>query len=177
MHIEAAATVIAKIAVIVGLVSATVVDTRYRLIPNMATSFVAGGGLFMRLLTAPGTAWVSLTVAGIVLAGLLVFAALRLMGAGDAKLIAAATLAEPIEGVAPLLLAIGIAGGILAAVYLLGGWAYGQNSASHSRLNNPPTVLARFFRHDPIRRALAEPIPYAAAVLGGFVWCTMSGTV
>lgn len=177
MPIDGAAAMAAKLSVISGLVLAAIFDARYRLIPNVTTLLVLVGGLGMRLLAAPTTVWLSLIVAFGVFVALMVIAGFRFMGAGDAKLISAVTLTEPVAGVIPLLLAIGIAGGVVALIFLLGGWFFGRRPAPAGPRHRPPNVLARFFKHQPIKRAVTQPIPYAAAVLGAVMWIGLWGEI
>lgn len=179
--VEPTLVVVAKIAIIVGLVAAVAFDVRYRVIPNVATSLVAGGGLLLRSLVTPATVWPSLIVAGAVLVVFLLLAWRSLFGGGDAKLIAAATLTQPVHEVALLIVDIALAGGVLAGIYLLGtryrSWWRGhrrESAKSHGAKDRPKNVLARFFGQVPLKRAFAASIPYAVAVLGGVMWHLMS---
>jgi prepilin peptidase CpaA len=184
MNIEAAMLAIARVAIIIGLTWAVTFDVRYRVIPNAATLLVAGGGLLVLLMTTPGSAWVSVLAAGLVLLAFLPFAWRDSMGGGDIKLIAAATLTEPIHGVVPLLLDIAVAGGILACVFVFGGLIFRRNGDSlhngehrnhgQHRDQRVRSLLGRFFGHRPTRLVLRASMPYAAAVLAGIMWRMMT---
>lgn len=180
MHVdtvEPALVVIAKIAIIVGLVAAVAFDVRYRIIPNAATSFVAGGGLLLRWLATPGTVWPSLIIAGAALAVFLLLAWRSLFAAGDAKLMAAVTLTQPVHEVALLIVDIALAGGVLAGIYLLGArYLGGRDPAGNDARprGRQEGVFKRYFRYKPLKQAFAASIPYAVAVLGGVMWRLMA---
>jgi prepilin peptidase CpaA len=125
------------VAVLAVLIIAAGIDLRRRIIPNKLVALVAAGGVIVGVLSRPSSILPSLLFGLIVLLALLVCAHFDVLGAGDAKLIAAATLMVPPEHVALLLIAIAVAGGVLSGVY-----------------------LAAF-------RSLKATVPYALAVLGG----------
>jgi prepilin peptidase CpaA len=100
-------------------VVAACVDVKQRRIPNWLTYPAALAGMVLRtyylgwngLLTAVG---------GCFLAGAIVFAfyAVRAMGAGDLKLLAALGSIVGVHDVIPILLATGVSGGVLALIYI-----------------------------------------------------------
>jgi prepilin peptidase CpaA len=184
MNLETAVVGGARIAMIIGLIWAVASDLRYRIIPNVATLLVAAGGLFVLIVTSSGSAWANILMAAFVFVALLPFAWQDSMGAGDVKLIAAATLSEPLRGVVPLLLDIAVAGGMLACAYLFGGVIIrghrrlrgaGGSQAKQVQTKLVQTVFGRFLQRGHTRRPLRATIPYAAAVLGGMMWRMMSG--
>ena len=115
---------------------AAIMDVRERRIPNWLTYPAMGAGALLRsysfgwhgLLTALG---------GCVLAGgiVFVFYALRTMGAGDLKLLAAlGSIVGPHHAI-NVLLATGIAGGVLALIYVV------YRRRTRATLSNVGTVL------------------------------------
>ena len=107
------------VAVLLVLVATAGIDLRRRIIPNELVALVAVGGVALNGLLRPGSILLSLLFCLVVLLALLVFAHFNVLGAGDAKLIAAATLLVPPERIGLLLLAIALAGGLLSGVYLV----------------------------------------------------------
>lgn len=105
------------------LALACVSDLRTRRIPNVLTMSAAGGALLFHLATGgwSATGW---SLLGLVVGALLFFPmfALRGMGAGDVKLLAAVGAWLGPAQVATVALATSIAGGVIAVVVAL---AYG----------------------------------------------------
>jgi prepilin peptidase CpaA len=160
------------VANLVVLAGCAVSDFRDRIIPNGAVIFIAVAALALSLASRPGSAWSSLLIAVALLGGLLVVAHYELIGAGDAKLIAAATLLVPPGRVGFLLIVIALAGGLLSAAYL---------AATHLRARMQ-TVPARAtplqslrvagdrgrLRRAPRPRLDADnTVPYGVAVVAG----------
>ena len=98
-------------------------DLKERRIPNELAAAVAAVGLVQGLALRPGQVWLSLLVAFVVFCGLGVLSHYRIIGGGDLKLISAVTLLVPPERVGQLLIEIALAGGVLACIYLLAGYA------------------------------------------------------
>jgi len=152
------------------LLAATMTDVMERLIPNRLVLAIVLSALVMRLSISPSLVWVSLIIlaATAVLLGLL--ANRDLFGWGDVKLIAAVTLLFAPAAAVPLILAIAIAGGVLACCTLAARWVL--------REVQPPAVprhgLAAVFDRETARIRAHEPMPYAVAVLGGVVWQTVT---
>jgi prepilin peptidase CpaA len=130
------------VAALAGLLAAAVVDFRRRIIPNRVVLLIAACAIAIRLLTEPGTLVSSIFLAVAVLLILGVLARRELIGAGDAKLIAAVTLMVRPSEVAALFLVIALSGGLLSVMYLV-------------------------TRSRTMRAALHESIPYGVAVFVG----------
>lgn len=141
-------------AVLVVMAAAAGSDFKRRIVPNEAVALVAVGGLVLSLLARPGSTFISLLLALTVMLTLLVVAHFNLLGAGDAKLIAAATLLVPPDRVAPLLLGIAVAGGVLSGIYLV----------AFRAMKHGGRRATGFFAH--VRHA-DRSVPYAVAILGG----------
>ena len=109
--------------IVVGvlLALACISDLRTRRIPNVLTFSAAAGALVFHLLTG-GWSAAGWSIAGCVLGALLFFPmfALRGMGAGDLKLLAAVGAWLGPGQVAAVALATSIAGGVIALVVALG---------------------------------------------------------
>jgi prepilin peptidase CpaA len=122
MSFTVLAILLAKLVVVIAMVVAAGVDISRRIVPNETVLAVLAGGLLIRLLSPQEPSiWLSVGAALVVLAVLGLVAHGGFMGGGDVKLISAATLAEPLRDVLPLLLHIALAGGVVAAFYLVRG--------------------------------------------------------
>lgn len=141
-----------------GLLSAAVTDSRRRIIPNRLVLLTAACGLAVGLLRSPRSMLLSIGVALAMLLLLGVLAQRRLIGGGDAKLIAAATLLVPPGEVAGLFLAIALCGGVLSGAYLL--------AHLFVRKRYPATLP---LRAAVVRIAARRSVPYAVAIFGGAV--------
>ena len=113
------------------LVLACIWDLRTRRIPNVLTFPAAGGAMLFHLMTA-GWAAAGWSVAGCVVGGLLFFPmfALRGMGGGDVKLLAAVGAWLGPEQVFVAALLTSIAGGVLGVVVAL-GYGYMKTALSN----------------------------------------------
>ncbi len=144
------------------LLASVVTDIAARRVPNWIPALLAATGLALR--AASGT------LAGGVLAAALVFLLMVFcwrrgwMGGGDVKLLTAATLTVPPLAAAWLLLAVALAGGALAALYLLLGAVLPR---VRPRPGGDGRGLARILSRERRRIAGGGPVPYAAAIAAG----------
>ena len=153
----------------VALLLAAAHDVAARTIPNrlvLAIGLLGGGA---RL--AAGELAGGLAAAGLVF--LLAFAAWRfgLMGGGDVKLLSAAALLVPAAWVTSLVLAVALAGGVLALGYLILRRLVPAPAALR-----PAGLAARALRAEAWRIRRGGPLPYAVAIaLGAFATLGMTG--
>lgn len=148
--------VIAKAATLIAMLVAAWVDVLRRIIPDETVVVIAVSGLLTRLLIPQeASVWFSIAVALAALLFLGQLSRLGLMGGGDAKLIAAATLTVPLDGVLPMLLYVAIAGGAVALFYLARDLMLGRQPA----LQPGKTVILAWLRR--------PAVPYAVSVLLG----------
>lgn len=145
-----------------ALAAAALHDIAARTIPNRLSLAIAGAGLLARVLAdelLPG-----LLVGGLVF--LLGWAAwrCRVMGGGDVKLLAACALLVPPAAAPGLVLAVALAGGVLALAYLgLRPWVAAPAPA------RPAPLFARARRAEAWRIRRRGPLPYGVAIaLGTF---------
>ncbi|AXK82929.1 prepilin peptidase [Pseudolabrys taiwanensis] len=150
--------------VLVLLSVAAVQDVRARIIPNRLVLAVAAVGLVAAAVERPAALWLSLLFAFLLLGGLGVLTHYDVLGAGDAKMIAAVTLMTPPERSAVVLFAIAMAGGVLSLGYLI---AY--HTLKRRNATTGTTALARWRRNERARIATGQSVPYAVAILGGAV--------
>lgn len=150
------------LAAIAVLVAASLHDIIARTVPNWMAVVVALLGLALRAATS--------TLLGGLLAGALVFVAAAIiwrrgwMGGGDVKLIAAAALVMPPHDVLNYIVAVTLAGGMLAVIYLLAR----RVVPIASNLPKPRGLLARAMRAECWRIRRGGPLPYACAIaIGG----------
>ena len=136
---------------------AVVADIRAREIHDwISVAFV-----LLCLFAWPVQGWRHVLGAGIVFCVFFVFWLLRIIGGGDVKLIAASSLLFPPAQQLWYIFHIAIAGGILAAFYLVG----------RGRLQVPPSRwFGRTVRVECWRIRRGAPLPYAIGIAVGFVW-------
>jgi len=140
-----------------ALVAAALHDIAARTIPNGLSLAIACAGLLARALAdelLPG-----LVAAGLVF--LLGWAAwrCRVMGGGDVKLLAACALLAPPAAAPGLVLAVALAGGLLALAYL------GLRPVMPApALARPTPLAARAWRAEAWRIRRRGPLPYGVAI-------------
>ena len=139
-----------------GLLGAAMTDYRRRIIPNRLVALTAACGVAMGLLLAPRSVALSITVALGTLLVLGLLAQRRLIGGGDAKLIAAVTLLVPPGEVAGLFVAIALCGGVVSGTCLLAHLFVRKRAPASLPLR---VAMARI--------AARKSVPYGVAILGG----------
>ncbi len=163
---------------VVLLLAASATDLAFRRVPNMVSALLTISGLILRA--------VSGSLASGLLAALAVFAMAAFcwrrgwLGGGDVKLLAAATLSLPPLLTPSFLLAVALAGGVLALLYLalsllLRGSSAGGREAGLSALPSEALPgragMVRFFqrllRIERWRIRQRGSLPYAAAIAAG----------
>lgn len=145
-----------------ALCLASLHDIAARTIPNALSLAIAALGLAAHLLA--GDAPPALLAAlGVFLLGILAWRC-GVMGGGDVKLLAACTLLAGPATAPDLLLAVALAGGVLALVYL--GL---RPLLAPPAARRPASLLARALRAEAWRIRRGGPLPYAVAIgLGTF---------
>lgn len=145
-----------------ALVAAALHDIAARTIPNRLSLGIACLGLLARVLAdelLPGL----LASGGVFLLACLAWRC-RVMGGGDVKLLAACALLAPPAAVPGLVLAVAMAGGLLALAYL--GLRPGMPAPAPAR---PAHLGARALRAEAWRIRRRGPLPYGVAIaLGTF---------
>jgi prepilin peptidase CpaA len=136
-----------------ALVAAAVHDLQDKIIPNGLVVFVIGIGLALRSTAGLASVGWGLAGAGLVFVVLAYCARHKIVGGGDAKLIAAATLLVSPDRIVPLLLAIALLGGLFGCFYLVEPFVFPHRKFHRAKLN--------------------KQIPYAPAILGGVSVCTL----
>jgi len=142
------------------LIGAAAQDVAARVVGNGLSLALAGVGLALQALAGQAL--------GALGAGAAVFAAAALcwrggwLGGGDVKLLGAAALLVPPRLVPDLLLAVALAGGGLATVYLLLGRVLPKPAAGR-----PAKRLARILRVEQRRIRRHFSLPYASAIAAG----------
>jgi prepilin peptidase CpaA len=98
------------------------------------------------------------------------------LGGGDVKLMAAATLAVPAGHVLTFIVAMSVAGSILAVLYLAAGRtvrtarARAATGLSGESTTRPTNLLRRAIRAELWRLRRGGPLPYACAIAAGFTF-------
>lgn len=157
----------AMLLAIAALGVAALRDVACREIPNRVVAAVALAGVLRQ--GAIGAPVLAGSVAGCVLLGAGVLWLRGLMGGGDVKLLAAASLLVPAAAVPALLLAVALCGGLLAALHvgLRGRIAVPRRAHGAWR---------RILRCEAWRIRRGAPLPYGVAIaLGAVVAMTRPG--
>lgn len=153
------------------LIFAACHDIAARTIPNSTSVLLALVGVLLRMLDS--------NLINSVLLAALVFAICAgcwirgWMGGGDVKLLAAAALFVPPGLVGSLLVAISLAGGAVALVYLVARLIARRVSLRvHSRHRG---FLARILRAEHWRILRGTPLPYGSAIAAGTLFVIFAG--
>ncbi len=150
------------------LMLAAVGDVALRIVPNWLSVAVATDGIVLR------TVYGNLPVAAAAALAVFVPAALcwrrGLMGGGDVKLLAAASLLVAPSLVPRLLLLVALAGGLLGLVYYAMRLVLRAPSRIRSRL-----LVVRILRIEQHRISRGFSLPYASAIALGCVYCLLKG--
>lgn len=172
----------------VGLLLASYSDLRFRRVPNWITGLLAALGLTLNsafpgtesglFVSLPGPLGATLSLGGLGLALVvfLPFWIIRLLGAGDVKLMAAIGAFAGPSAMPDLTLFVLLSGGALALVHMVvmrSGREVMYNTAAlfgQTRANSSGSFNAR--------HQTAWRMPYAVAITGGvalYAWWTLSG--
>ncbi len=153
------------------LVFAALHDIAARTIPNSASIILAVLGLAMNAMD--GRIVTSVMLGSIVFAVCTACWLRGWMGGGDVKLLTAAAVFVSPALVGNLLVAISLAGGVVAVVYLLARLIARRVSlAVHA---SPRSFLARVLRAEHWRLLRGTPLPYGSAIAAGTLFVTFSG--
>jgi prepilin peptidase CpaA len=142
------------------LVIAALRDFATRTVPNWMPLSIALCGIILRILNG------GLPAAFLV--GLAVFFVAALcwrrgwMGGADVKLLASTTMLSPPHNVPALLLAVAVAGGVLAGLYIVG-----RHVAFRVTKPRSHTFPSRVLRAELWRMTRGAPLPYACAIAAG----------
>ena len=157
---------------------AVATDLASRIIPNRLVLLVLCASVALRLLSEPGPLWLGLLGLVAVLVALSLLASRDLVGWGDAKLIAAVSVAVPADRLLPLLLAIALAGGILSCLYLASRFILRRTTSPPGPALPASEMLPLLFRladRECARIRAGEPMPYAVAIFGGVTYTLLTG--
>ena len=146
-----------------GLVEAAAGDTKNGIIPNYLVVFVAGAGLALRIASGLTSVLLSLVCAGLAFVVLVFLTHRNMIGGGDAKLIAAATLLVPPDRIVLLLLNIALAGGLLSC-FCIARFFVAKNAHQSAR-----RFASHLFAGNSNRKKTSRPMPYALAILCGVI--------
>lgn len=159
------------IVAVVASATGAATDLRTRRIPNVLTGAVLLGGILWAVFSGGG---IGSALGGAAIAGgpFILLWLLGGGGAGDAKMMLALGAWVGPAGALPLVLAVGVVGGVVSLVYGLSRRAAGTiGSDFFALLLSLPLVLAGVRGSDG-RRVLAttgcsERVPYGVAIFGG----------
>lgn len=163
----------AAIAGTLALLTAAACDLAWRLVPNALPLALASAGLMLRAAEGIPAVLAAMIVAA---AGLVVLAAAwaaGLIGGGDAKLAAAASLFVPPANAAVFVLATALAGGVLALAFLASRPLIPARVRPARRGAMLPARIARAEAWR-IRRGI---LPYAVAIAAGAIIARTAGAL
>jgi prepilin peptidase CpaA len=140
-------------------------DLAARTIPDRANLALLACGLALRAADGTLLPWGLVAALAVFGLGFLAWRA-GAMGGGDVKLLAAVALLVPPAAVPSLLLAVALAGGLLAATYLL-AHRLARPAPAGPR---PQGLLARAARAEAWRISRRGPLPYGVAIAAGAVF-------
>ncbi len=177
------ATTLLLAASVTVLLAAVATDVAFRRVPNALSAILATIGLFLRAIAG--------SLSGGMVAALAMFAMAAFcwrrgwIGGGDVKLLAATALTVPPLRAPAFLLAVALAGGVLAVLYLLlSGLLAGRahpypppRHPTHSHgsrlLDQTRDLLSRILRIERWRIRHRGSLPYAAAIAAGALFTLM----
>lgn len=148
------------VACILAVVYSALHDLAARTVPNRIVLFVAILGISARAIE--GSLIPGICAATAVFAVAVFCWSRGWMGGGDVKLLGATALAVPPDAVPMLVFVMGLAGGLLALVYLAARPVMPVPSAMR-----PRSFLARALRAERWRIRRGGPLPYACAIAAG----------
>lgn len=152
---------------LIVLALAALQDLRARIVPNRMVVAIAVLGLLLGAVTRPASLWINVLAALLVFLALGVLAHFDILGAGDAKLMAAVTLLVPPEDIVLLLLVISLIGGVISGAYLVLHHRLKRRRAQNISLRNRRSAFARWWRNERARIVDGRSVPYALAISSG----------
>lgn len=153
------------------LLFAAVHDVIARTIPDVVPLGILAAGLVLHLISGHILLPLAVTVGVAAVCGMLYW--LRVMGGGDVKLLVAIAWLLPPGAVPVALLAIALAGGVLAALFLvLQPRLRGRNLGPAGR---SAPLLRRAYAAELWRIRRGGPLPYAVAISAGTLFTMVSG--
>jgi prepilin peptidase CpaA len=150
------------------MIAAAVSDIRSYRIPNWVSAMIVV--LFaVRTLIDPAGLVASLTVGAVVLAAGFVLFTTRLLGAGDAKLLAALSLWVGPALIFEFLTATALAGGVAATAILF----FRKGAGTPALASASPGCMGSHESDAPEinGKRVSTPMPYGVAIAAGGLWC------
>jgi prepilin peptidase CpaA len=148
------------------MVAAAISDIRSYRIPNWVSAMIVV--LFaVRTLIDPAGLVASLTVGAVVLAAGFVLFTTRLLGAGDAKLLAALSLWVGPALIFEFLTATALAGGVAATAILF----FGKGTGTPALASAGPGCTGPRDAPEINGKRVSTPMPYGVAIVAGGLWC------
>jgi prepilin peptidase CpaA len=155
-----------------ALLASSFIDLKRRIIPDELVILVAMCGLCACLSARPSEIGLSLLVAAGVFFVLALCCHFNWLGGGDVKLMSALSLAVPAHQVGLLIMEISVAGAILCCAYLAARFALKtfQMEPAGQTPSSVPGPFSTWARCESERILAGRSVPYALAILGGFVY-------
>ena len=156
---------------LVALFIAAATDIRERRIPNALVLIVLAQGMALRIVEGGGTFWPSLLLALALLVIGAWLASHQVIGAGDAKMIAAVSMLIPATAVPGLLVCIALTGGVLSGIYLGIAWLLGRRGQVGVVQYQPHLSDGNVApgARQILSTTFNRSMPYGVAIFGGVV--------
>ena len=164
-----------SLATVPPLLAAAMMDVVSRQVPNWIAGWALLCGVIARGLCGDLLASALLAIA--VFVALFALWQRGWLGGADVKLLSACTLLIPAGAALDYLLAVAIAGGILALVYLAGRHLPSSTARPPVRkaARSARNSLSRLYRVELWRMHRAAPLPYACAIVAGCCFTMIAG--
>jgi prepilin peptidase CpaA len=143
-------------------------DVAARTIPNWIPATLAIGAIAPLLLSP--SAGARLAAALLLFGGAVVLWRCGWMGGGDAKLLGAVGLLVPPDRVGLMVVAIGLAGALLALPYIAC-----RHRIARPQLDRPAGLVVRAWRAERFRLRRGGPLPYGVAIAAGATFALLGG--
>lgn len=159
--------------IVILLICAAWSDIATRIIPDGVAIGLAVAGLCLRLFAGLSHAAVSLLIAALLFALLVLAHARGMLGGGDVKLAAATAIGLPAESIYRFVIMTSLAGGVVALLHL--ALRLGLRRVPLHAPRRGASLLRRVLSAEHWRIVRHGSIPYGVAIACGGIWVVLAG--